>query len=212
MKLAYSRNTSSPTAVQLQNILDVSNPLQVSRGNPNLKKAYRQIADFTFNGAKPEKNTYYSIRFSLGNNKITTTTRYIACDTLIDNYLIQRGARFRTFENLDGEWNAGMNLTYSFLMNMLKLRVNSTLEYTFNRTPSIYDSRLNYTFSHNGRYNLTLTSVISANIDFNVNSTTSYTWNRRFAYVQSKCKFHFKMGILERIYAKLKLLVFLLFK
>lgn len=179
LSVSYNGNTSSPSATQLQDILDVRNQLQVSKGNPNLKKSFSQSASVYFNSSimSEEKFRFINVNLSFNNtfNKFATATQFINKDTIINGYEILRGARLSMPVNLNGDWNVRMSSNYSFEIKALKLRLNPSLSYSYSHSPSIYDNITNYTNSHNASFSLGLTSNISENIDYSINSSTSYT-------------------------------------
>lgn len=160
MDVAYNGNSSSPDAIQLQDVLDVSNPLQVSRGNPHLKKSYSHQVSFDYLYTRSEKSSFLRLNLSAGQtfNQMATNTLFLPRDTTINGYFLVRGARLTTPVNLNGEWNTAFTSHYSFPWENLKIRFNTGLSYRFGHTPSIYDNLKNFTDSH----------VASLNVSFDL--------------------------------------------
>ena len=179
MTFYYNGNTDSPRAEQLQDILDVRDQLNISTGNPNLKKTFSQSASMTFSRSivSEENFSFLNVNLSFRNsfNNIATATQFISKDTVINGYQILQGARLTRPVNLNGQWGLSMNSSYSFEIKSLKLRLSPSLSYSYSRTPSIYDNIKNLTNSHNASFGLNINSNISENLDYNVSSRTSYT-------------------------------------
>ena len=179
LNFSYNGNTSSPSASQLQDVLDVSDQLSVSKGNPDLKKTFSQSASLSFSSSKisEEKFNFLNVGLNFNNsfNNIATATQFIENDTVINGYEILRRARLSTPINLNGQWSISMNSSYSFGINALKLRLSPSLSYSYSRSPSIYDNIKNITNSHRASFNLGITSNVSENLDYNIRSSTSYT-------------------------------------
>ncbi|GEM_PF-184664 len=179
LNLSYSGNTSSPSASQLQDVLDVSDQLSVSKGNPDLKKTFSQSASINFSSSivSEEKFNFLNVGLSFNNsfNNIASATQFIENDTVINGYEVLRGARLSMPVNLNGQWGISMRSSYSFGISSLKLRLNPSLSYSYSHTPSIYDNIKNFTNSHSASFGLGINSNISENLDYNIRSTTSYT-------------------------------------
>lgn len=178
LDIRYNGSSSSPNAVQLQDVLDVSDPLQVSKGNPGLKKSYHQSIGLSYNRAFPEKSTFFDLDVNGGQtfNQVATNVKFIQQDTVINDYTLVRGARLTVPVNLDGNWNMSMTAGFSFPWK--KLRFNTRLSYSFSHTPSIYDDLKNITSAHTGALHLTLTTNISEDFDATIMSSSSYSYSR----------------------------------
>lgn len=179
LDVAYNGFSSSPNALQLQDVLDVSNPLQVSKGNPGLKKSYHQSVNLSYNRAFPEKSIFFDLGIEGGQtfNQIASNVKFIQQDTVINDYTLVRGARLTVPVNLDGDWNAGLNAGYSFPL-VKKLRLNTRFSYRFSHSPSIYDDLKNITSSHSGDLSINIMTNISEDFDAAVMSSSSYSYSR----------------------------------
>ena len=72
LNFSYNGNTSSPSASQLQDVLDVSDQLSVSKGNPDLKKTFSQSASLSFSSSKisEEKFNFLNVGLNFNNSII----------------------------------------------------------------------------------------------------------------------------------------------
>lgn len=179
INLSYNGSTSSPNADQLQDVLDVSNPLQVSKGNPALKKTFRHSFSMRYSTSNMDKSTYLNIDASVNQtfNNVSTNMQFITRDTIVNGYELQRGTRLSSPINLNGGWNFDIRANYSFPIRALKLVVNPSLDYRYGHTPSIYDNIKTTNDSHRGTFGFSISTNISENIDIYVRSNTSYEYS-----------------------------------
>ena len=180
LDFSYRGSSSSPNAVQLQDILDVSNPLQVSRGNPYLKKSYNHTVSMNYTRSLSDKSIFMYSYFSGGQtfNQISSNVKFIERDTVINDYELVRGARLTTPVNLNGMWNMSANMNCSFPWKKLKLRFNTSLGYSFSHSPSIYDDLKNITSAHSANLGININTDISEDFDLYVSSVSSYSYSR----------------------------------
>ena len=117
LRADYRGNSTQPSARQLQQTPDISNPLNIYQGNPDLKSSFRHRITLRYNAYNPD--TYQS--FSLNANANVTQNSIVDKTTYTDD-----GGRIRTPINVNGEWSAGAWIYYDmpFKRNK-KFRFNS---------------------------------------------------------------------------------------
>ena len=97
LRVNYRGTTSQPSISQLLNIVDDSDPLNVSMGNPGLKPSFTQNFRLFYNNFVQNHNkgvmTY--INFSTTSNSISNKVTYDA----------STGGRITKPENINGNWN-----------------------------------------------------------------------------------------------------------
>ncbi len=170
LKVNYSANSIFPSVTQLQSVLDATDPLQVSIGNPNLKQSYSHRLQVRYNLTDTEKNINFNLYASgtLTQDYIATHREFLTSDTTIAGVSVVKGAQFSTPVNLQGYANAMLYSTFSIGIKPLKSNLNLMAYYRFTNTPSIEDNIEYVSQSNNFGGNLSLTSNISENIDFTV--------------------------------------------
>lgn len=171
MFLMYRTSTSEPSLNQLQNVIDNSNPLFISMGNPGLKQSYTHNAMVRFGHPNPDKNRSFSnfTRVQMTQNFITNATRYEEKDSVYaGGVTVQQGAQISQPINLNGYWSVNNNTTYSFLIEKLKSNLNTSLGFDFTRLPGEIDGERNVSHNYGGNFRLGLSSNISENLDFNI--------------------------------------------
>lgn len=177
LSISYRGNTASPTAPQLQNVLDVSNPLRVSKGNPGLKKSYSHYLTMDYTTSEPEKSTFLWASISLNQmiNQITSDVKFIRQDTIVNGYMLAKGGTLTTPVNLDGMWSIDGRVNYAF--PVWKLRFDFGINYRYSHQPSVYDNRKNLTQMHEGDADVGLFADISENFDFSCRNSISYSFS-----------------------------------
>lgn len=179
LDVTYSGNSSSPSVTQLQNVLTISDPLQVSKGNPNLKKSFTHNLMMNYTYSQLESSGFLNATLSAGQtfNMISSNVQFINRDTIVDGYLLARGASLTVPVNLNGSWNLSGSVAYSFPWEKLKLRFNTSMGYSFSHTPSIYNNLENMNSSHTGTMSVSIYTNISEDIDCYLSSSNTLSWS-----------------------------------
>lgn len=171
MFIRYNASTTEPSVDQLQNVVDNSDRLFISLGNPELSQSYTHSLFWRASKSNPDKNT------SLSNfTRIQMTQNYIANKTVIaqedidfgEGFFIQEGAQISQPINMNGYWNVTSNLTYSFLFSPIKSNINTSVGLGYLRQPGITDDQTNISNTYTGSGRMAIASNFSENVDFNV--------------------------------------------
>ncbi|MFY8020413.1 MAG: outer membrane beta-barrel protein, partial [Bacteroidia bacterium] len=174
----YRTATNVPSVSQLQNVLDNSNPLILSIGNPNLKQEFSNFLMFRYsnNMAEKGKSLFLFGMLNLTNNYIASTTSIARTDTTINDVFLSRGTQLSRPENLDGNYSIRTFLTYATPFKKLKsnLNINAGLSYT--KVPGMINGKLNNAQTINLNSGFVLGSNISPKVDFNINYTANVNW------------------------------------
>jgi len=175
-RLFFRTSNNSPSVEQLQNVLDNSNPQQLSLGNPNLKQDYRTNLNFRYMSADVPNMTSFFIMFSgtMTNNYIGYKSLFASKDTLIDGYTINRGVQLRRPANLDGYLNVFSFMTYGLPVAFLYSNLNLNTGVSFSKTPSIVNNIKNFANSYRYSLGFTLSSNFSTDIDISLSSMSTY--------------------------------------
>ncbi|MDH7516080.1 MAG: TonB-dependent receptor [Bacteroidota bacterium] len=173
----YRARTNPPSISQLQDVIDNSNPLQLSTGNPALKQDYQHFLMLRFHSADFMRGTYFFLTFSGSYtfNSIQTSTYYAERDTLIAGIPLVRGAQLTRPENIDGAYSVRGLITYGLPVSWLMSTVNVTAFANLSRSPGLINGEKNEATSPSAGLTLVLASNISPAVDFSVSSLTIYT-------------------------------------
>ncbi|MDR0802993.1 outer membrane beta-barrel protein [Fluviicola sp.] len=177
LMLAYRAGTRNPTIDQLQNVIDNSNPLSLSSGNPDLKQQYNHRVFGRFNATNLQKATNFNVFFGgeMNSNYITTSSVIATSDTVVDGGItLQRGAQYRKPINLNGSWNARTTISYGLPLTKLKLNLNFYVGGAYTVLPGLINNVVNESKTTNTNGGLIISSNISETMDFTVGYTINY--------------------------------------
>ncbi|MCJ8208089.1 TonB-dependent receptor family protein [Mucilaginibacter sp. RS28] len=120
LKFTYNVISSRPGLVQLQPYVDISNPLIIRTGAPDLKQEINHDLHVQFMTTSRKGNSL-NISFA-GNYKpvfINNTTELLNNDTLINSVLFKRGGSISLPQNLNGYFHADLTVNYNRQINLL---------------------------------------------------------------------------------------------
>ena len=124
--LSFSLNTSTtqPSTAQLQPIADVSDPLNTSTGNPNLKRSYTQSLNLNFFSTNiyTQRNFFAFLSATKINNAIVNS------DVIQPN-----GARLSMPVNADGQYFVFGSVNAGFPIKKIKSRIDIGISANYNR-------------------------------------------------------------------------------
>lgn len=166
-----SASTNEPSIDQLQNVINNSNPLFITVGNPLLQQSLNSSLFFRLQGSKSDKNITYSTFFSAQNTKdyISNQTSILSQDSIVSNDLIlQRGAQITTPINVDDYWSLRSNTTFGILIEPIKNNLNASVGLTYIKLPGITNGIENIAETYSSNIRLGLSSNISEKIDYNL--------------------------------------------
>lgn len=113
VRFRYSGRTNQPSIYQLQNVLDVSDPLNVRTGNPNLKQEFNHNLNLNYNSFNVQTFRFIAagLTFSTTSNKIVNS---------IDT--ITSGVQLIVPQNVNGFYQGSSYITYGFSFKNPKLK------------------------------------------------------------------------------------------
>ena len=181
LRFEYRGSTSQPSIDQLLVINDDTNPLNKTTGNPDLKPSFTQSFGLRYNDYFQEHQ-----RFIFANLNFSTTANSIANKVTYDP---NTGGQSSRPENINGNWNAGGNITFNSAIDSLGyFSYNISLQENFNHRVGYVvkdkESVRNITNSHNmgGRLG---TSYRNDWLEVEVNGSLNYNYTRNELQPQS---------------------------
>lgn len=129
----YRKSNQPPSINQLQPFQDVSDPLNIVTGNPALKPSNRHQGYLGLNAFDWQKRTGFNLYAGF-----TVTDGQPTAKTTVDENFV----RTTTFENVDGNYNAYLNGSYSKrvkLDTLRSLRMRLRLGTNINRAVNFFD-------------------------------------------------------------------------
>ena len=191
VSLSYKGQPSLPSLGQLQDVVDNSNPLMVSKGNPYLEQSFSNSLTAKYYSTNVEKSTnfgyYASIRQEL--NSFANSITKIQSDTLVNGVPVQAGSQLSSTVNLDNKLSIFNVINYSFPLNFISSKMNVGAMYRFSRTPSIYNGVTQHTDNNYFNTRFSIHSNISENIDFSISNMLSYTAANNSSSINSTSKY-----------------------
>ncbi|MBX9891101.1 MAG: outer membrane beta-barrel protein [Chitinophagaceae bacterium] len=115
VNINYNTSTQQPSTAQLQPVPDVSDPLNVSAGNPDLRRSYIHSLTASFT----------NLNIARGRNLFLVASLNKTNNAIVNSDMIQaNGSRFSKPVNADGVFFAFANLNSGFNLKKLKSRVD----------------------------------------------------------------------------------------
>lgn len=173
----YRTSTNAPSVEQLQEVLDISNPLQARIGNEELDQDYQNRINVRYRNFKAENNRVFFIGM-FG----TMTQNYIANavyttsvpEDVAEGYELRPGARLSRPVNMDGYWNVRSFFNYGRTLNFISSNFNLNGSIGHSKTPGMIDEQVNYASNTNVGAGFNISSNISEKVDFTISTFSSY--------------------------------------
>ncbi|MBL7917138.1 MAG: outer membrane beta-barrel protein, partial [Bacteroidia bacterium] len=176
-RMFYRSSNNPPSIDQMQDVLNNSNTLQLSIGNPNLKQNFQHNLNIRFSGVNTLKSTASFILLSG-----TYTDNYIGNSTIIANndtvvyskIFLAKGSQISRPENLNNYYTLRFFANYSFPAKLLKSNINLSAGCNYNNIPALINNELNYSNTTSPNFGAVISSNFSEKVDFTLSSNTSY--------------------------------------
>ena len=178
VRLFYRSSANAPQVSQLQNVLDNSNPLQLSIGNSDLDQSVSHRIFARYQKTNTEKSRVFFILLGgsvqqgyIGNSLYTEETN----NPIFEGIALDIGTQLTQSVNLSGYWDARSFITYGIPLSAIKSNLNFDFGYNYSNTPSLINEIKNTSQNSSYRGGLVLSSNISEKVDFTISSRTGFT-------------------------------------
>ncbi len=180
LRIFYRTSTRAPSISQLQNVVDNTNPLQLSTGNPDLKQSFTHTVFSRYSSTNPSEGESLFLLLSVqyATDQITNYTFTALRDTTVAGIRLSRGTQLTYPVNLDGYWSARSFGTFGFPVGLLSSNLNLNGGVNFSRTPGLVNGVTSFANSYALSAGSVLSSNISQDIDFTLSYSGSYTISR----------------------------------
>ncbi len=108
MQLNYTRKINRPNFFQLIPFIDVSDPLNISKGNPNLIPEFTNLAELSYQNQFNRKHSLLTTAYFRNTNDLITRYQYRDANP---NTAISDSATFTTYANASSSFTYGLELT-----------------------------------------------------------------------------------------------------
>lgn len=177
-RLNYRTSNNAPSIDQLQDVVNNSNSLQLSTGNPDLKQDFQQNLFMRYSGVNTEKATSFFalIGGNYSDNYIGNSTIIANRDTVVYNSIyLQRGSQIVRPVNLNGYYSVRSFINYTFPIKKIKTNLSVNVSGNYTNIPGLINTRINYAKTATGALGLVFSSNISEKFDFTLSSNSSYS-------------------------------------
>ena len=201
LRVFYRSNTNEPGISQLQEVLNNSNPIQLSIGNANLKQEVSHRLHTHYAAPNPEKNMmFFAMLMGTYTHNYIGNSNFIAYqDTMYQGVFLSRGTQLSRPVNAGTKYNLMGYTSIGLPLKALKSNLNFTLSAAYNETPGLINDELNYSKTPTGALGITLSSNISEKLDFTLSTnsslsasfnTLSLSQNSQFLNQNTKLRFY----------------------
>ena len=134
LQLDYRASTNQPSVSQLQPIPDISNPLNIKLGNPNLKQEFTHRINANYTGMNPFRNKsfFWFSSYSFTNNKIVNFD-------VVDSF----GRKLTTPVNVDGVYNLSNDISVGWPLRFMKATLNFNTGVGYSKTIQFINTNRN---------------------------------------------------------------------
>jgi hypothetical protein len=135
LRINYDGDTNQPSMQQLQPVADISDPLNMTIGNPELKPTYTNDIRIQYNKFLPEKQTAFLV-FADGGytiNDIVTKSTFDA----------KTNKRVTTYENVNGNYRGNIRLIVNTPLKNRKFTVNNMTFATYTNANGFINEQQN---------------------------------------------------------------------
>jgi hypothetical protein len=127
LRFTYRGTTSQPSMTDLLDIVDDSNPLRITRGNPGLKPSFSQDFNLFYNDyfQKHQRAVMSFVRFNTTSNSVSNMT----------SYNTETGGTVTRPENINGNWSANGGFMFNTAVDsaaFFNINTFTNLGYTHN--------------------------------------------------------------------------------
>jgi hypothetical protein len=170
LRMHFSASTKIPTISQLSPVVNNSNPLQITTGNPGLGQElnYSIFTRFFTIFNENRNNFFLMTYFSYTDNYISNQTIMTRSDTVVNGYNVMNGAQLIVPANFGRQLTSRTYSTISTPLDFIKSTLNFNAGFTYTETPGLINKVSNKTQTNAYTSGLDLNSNISDKIDFSI--------------------------------------------
>lgn len=194
VRISYRTSTNVPSVTQLQDVVDNSNPLLLSSGNPFLKQSYSHhlFSRYTFTNTETASSFFLFVSGSAVSNYIGSSLLVAEEDTVVGNgVLLGRGGQYTKPVNLDGYYAVNTFGAYSWPVNKLKSNLNVNWSYGLLSSPGVINGVKNIAFTNTFGAGAMLTSNISEKLDFTLGWNSTYVVTNNTSSVETSNAYYY---------------------
>ena len=176
----FSVYTQTPSVTQLSPVVNNSNPLQITTGNPNLNQSVNYNFFTRYFGIFNNNRSNYFLMFNISktDDYISNITFFTQKDTTINNYNVIKGTQVSLPQNFGSSYSARSFTTLSVPVDFIKSTLNLNGGFSYTEAPGQINGLDNLSKTYTYNLGFDLNSNISPEIDFSVGTTALYNLMR----------------------------------
>jgi hypothetical protein len=177
IRVFYRASTNFPSVTQLQDVVNNTNELRKSVGNPNLKQSYNHFLSgrYTFTNTLKGQSFFANLFLQAQQDYITNATYIAQQDSIIQaGSVLKKGAQLTKPVNMDGYKSFRSFFTFSQPVKFIKSNINLSTGFSYSRLPGLINiaSTMTDNFTYSG--GIGLASNISEYMDFNLSYNVNF--------------------------------------
>jgi len=174
LQVDYRASTNQPSVSQLQPVPDISNPLNIKEGNPDLKQEYTHRINAHYTGVNPfrGKSFFWFSSYSFTNNRIVNFD-------VIDSF----GRKRTRPVNVDGVYNLNNDLSIGWPLRFLKATMNFNSGFGYSKTIQFINTVQNEIRNTSIDPNLEISKSFKNKFDLTISG--GFTYNKAKYSLQS---------------------------
>ncbi|MDZ4744420.1 MAG: outer membrane beta-barrel protein [bacterium] len=173
LRLNYRARTSPPSIDQLQDVINNSNPLQLTVGNSALDQdeSHSLFARYSANDIIASTSFFLFTNATLTNNYVGNAVTIATADTMVaPGIVLPRGGQISKPVNLDGQFSLRSFAVFGLPLTFISCNLNVNGGVQYSQTPGLINDLENRSDNTTGNLGLSLSSNISEDIDFTISS------------------------------------------
>ena len=177
IRVFYRASTNFPSINQLQDVVNLSNPLRVSSGNPDLKQSFTHFLSgrYAYTNTKNSNSFFANLFLQTAADYISSATYVAAADSTIQqNITIKKGSQLTKPINLDGYKSLRTFFTYSMPLKFIKTTFNLNAGLSYSKLPGFVNGQNTITNSYAYNTGVVLASNVSEYVDFNISYNANF--------------------------------------
>ena len=177
ININYQTSTSLPSVFQLQNIINNTNPLLLTTGNPNLQQQYTQNLSVRYGLPVSETSSInFNIAASSSMHTIARSDLTASKDSLLPGgYILHQGSRLTMPVNLNGADNARAYISYSIPLKKIESNFNVNCGTSYISAPGLVNNIEGFTTTWNMNASAMLSGHTKEKFDYNLNYSPTYS-------------------------------------
>jgi len=176
LRLYYRSYSRNPSVDQLQDVINNTNPLQLTSGNSQLDQSIQNDIFGMYSSANTKNSsTFFAmIRANITQDYVGNSTVIAQNDMYVGDVFLAKGAQLSKPVNLNGYKTFTGYLTYGKLVSAIKSNVNVSANLGYTVTPGLINDQRNESKNALMGFGITLSSNISEKIDFTLSTNGTF--------------------------------------